>query len=157
MAKVSTKNYQPRRGQAAIRRRLRLHNENESVSHPPIEFKVETEKLCSKPRMTRCDVWKKRPVVERWFAYKDLVALTYRRSGGKTYFHPVSMKFEFFLSGNRRTDLDNLIKAVIDALVGLAFPDDSVKYIRRYDSASVTIKEKGQTEAVWITIKEIGG
>jgi Holliday junction resolvase RusA-like endonuclease len=105
--------------------------------------------------MTRCDKWKKRPVIERWLAYKDLVALSYRQAGGKTYMEPVQIFYEFFLADNRRIDSDNLVKGINDALLGLAFPDDCVFYIRR-GTFGVNFIPKGNQEHADITIEPLG-
>jgi Holliday junction resolvase RusA-like endonuclease len=151
-------NFRTRR-KARINRSLELHQECKQIGPtPPITIDIRTEHLCPKPRMTRSDKWKKRPCVERWMAYKDLVAMTYRRAGGRTYFSPVSIGFEFTLLNRRKIDLDNLIKGVIDALTGLAWPDDSVSHIRSYDYARVIFKEYGPfcgSESAVVMIREL--
>jgi len=105
--------------------------------------------------MTRSDVWKKRPIVERWLAYKDLIAMSYRSQGGVTFFNPVSVGYIFYLKDNRRIDLDNLIKGINDALNRLAWPDDDVKHIRQYDYARAVIDTSLEEERVKITIKPL--
>jgi len=102
--------------------------------------------------MTRRDIWKKRPIVERWYAYKDLIAISYRQAGGKTFMGPVNIDYQFYLSNKRRIDSDNLIKGINDALIGLAFPDDKVAYIRG-GSFEITFIPKGLSEEALITIK----
>lgn len=142
-------NYRTRR-KARIAGCMELHQTGELEK--PITFTVVAERLRAKPRMTKGDRWRKRPIIERWFAFKDLVALSYRHSGGHTFFNPVTVDYEFFLSNFRRIDADNLIKGINDALVGLAFPDDCVKYIKG-GTFHITFLPKDSMEKAVITIK----
>ena len=85
----------------------------------------------AKPRMTRSDTWKHRPVVDKYFRFKDtLVALTQL----KNFKLADSYKVEFLIampkswsiskkqssSGlphKQKPDLDNLLKALNDCLI----------------------------------------
>lgn len=83
-----------------------------------------------KPRMTRSDKWKKRPIVERYFAYCNLLKMIDNLSGGKltliTNSGRVGMKFGLSVPKSRKEvegdphkvtpDLDNFCKAVLDAI-----------------------------------------
>lgn len=90
-----------------------------------------------KPRMTRSDKWKKpmRPNVSRYFAFKDecrLKNVEVPESGARVIFYmpmPKSWskkkKTEYVLTPHRQVpDVDNLCKALLDALFG----DDSHVY-----------------------------
>ena len=87
---------------------------------------------CPKPRMTRADVWKKRPAVIRYRAFADAV-----RAAGVSI-HPFGSHVTFHIQmpdswseskksafdghpHTQRPDIDNLLKALFDAL----FDDDS--------------------------------
>jgi len=94
-----------------------------------IEFIVKGS-LVPKPRMTQRDKWAKRPIVERWFVYKDLVAMSYRRAGGGMFVRPVGIEYDFFILSRKKMDLDNLVKGINDALNGLAWLDDNIKWVR---------------------------
>lgn len=86
-----------------------------------------------KPRMTQRDKWKRRPVVLRYFAFKDQVrdsGLTIPTSGCQVLFiMPMAKSWskqkKLIMEGQaheQKPDLDNLLKALGDAL----FDDDSV-------------------------------
>jgi Holliday junction resolvase RusA-like endonuclease len=79
--------------------------------------------------------------------------MNYRSQGGITYFQPVAITYDFWLKDNRKIDLDNLIKGVNDALNGLAWPDDSVKYIRYYEGARIVIDTSRVREQAIIRIR----
>lgn len=84
-----------------------------------------------KPRMTRRDVWKKRPVVERYYRFKDAV----RAMAAKDKFElPEEYEIIFYVEmpkswsekkkkeydgkpHQQKPDLDNYVKAFQDALV----------------------------------------
>jgi len=84
-----------------------------------------------KPRMTRRDRWKKRPCVERYFAFRDLVALHgvhLPEYGAKIVFGlpmPASWpkKKRLSLASQphlQKPDVDNLLKGLMDAV----YPDE---------------------------------
>lgn len=64
--------------------------------------------------------------------WKERVALGWRFTHGENAllagFEWYSVRIE--IHGPRRGDLDNYAKSVLDALVGVAFPDDSVTHLR---------------------------
>ena len=93
-------------------------------------FPFQQEKLMAKPRMTRADRWKKRPVIQRYWAYKDRL-----KAIAKEIDYTVGdvLEIEFIIQipksySNKKTaalagephqikpDLDNLVKAFIDCL-----------------------------------------
>ena len=131
-----------------------LHSKSPEKPQTTI-FQVIADRLRSKPRMTRSDKWKKRPVIVKWYAWKDLVALSYRRTKGRSYVCPVAMSYEFYLKDKRRIDLDNLIKGINDALLGLAFADDDVKHIKKIDCAEAFIFPSLEEEKAIITIRPL--
>ena len=85
-----------------------------------------------KPRMTRRDTWQKRPIVERYWAYKDELVLRFRLLGLSTLpGHIKSLRFIMQMpkswsekkkgsmdeSKHEQTpDLDNCLKGVQDCL-----------------------------------------
>lgn len=86
----------------------------------------------SKPRMTQRDVWKKRPAINKYYAFKDLLKLQANKFGLKTL--PGSIESLIFVIPMSKSwseikkikydetphlykpDLDNLLKAVQDCL-----------------------------------------
>lgn len=124
---------------------------------PEMIFTITMEKLCPKPRMTRRDKWAKRPCVVKWHDFKDKVAIAYRERRGRMYCVPIAVAFRFTVSNKRRMDLDNLIKGFLDALLGVAFSDDNINIIRRYDYAEVTTVPVGEFESATITIRPLAG
>lgn len=83
-----------------------------------------------KPRMTSRDRWKKRPVVERYHAFKDTLALQMqgfemRKSGLHLYFlipMPPSWSKKkrrdyHYFPHQQTPDIDNLVKAFLDAVM----------------------------------------
>jgi len=83
-----------------------------------------------KPRMTIADKWKKRPVVNRYFAFKDAINLICKK---KKFKLGNSYKVEFLIAmpkswtkekknsshglpHKQKPDLDNLVKALNDCL-----------------------------------------
>lgn len=54
--------------------------------------------------------------------YEKLIGLSYRANGGKAHSGPVSVELVFYVS--RMSDIDNLVKAVLDGLNGVAWVDD---------------------------------
>lgn len=87
-------------------------------------------KPMAKPRMTRSDKWKKRPCVVRYRAFCDEIRLQAKQKG---FTYPDSMAIEFRVEmpkswskkkketyngtpHHTRPDVDNLCKAVLDAL-----------------------------------------
>lgn len=84
-----------------------------------------------KPRMTVADKWKHRPVVDRYFAFKDAIRLVCKK---KKFKLGSSYKVEFLIMmpkswskkkkeelfgkpHTKKPDLDNLIKALNDCLL----------------------------------------
>ena len=130
---------------------------SQSREKQTLEFTIEAQKIMTKPRMTRRDRWKKRPVVERWNAWKDLVWVAYKNAGGRMYHHPVAIYYGFYLSNKRKIDLDNLIKGINDSLIGIAYNDDSAKIVRRYDGAYVLYIPKNCIETARIKIRPLLG
>lgn len=79
------------------------------------------------PRQTRADVWKKRPVILRYRAYRDFLRLHIKEVP-----QTVSLKFTLSMPDSwthkkrglmvgmphqQKPDIDNLIKGVLDALL----------------------------------------
>lgn len=93
----------------------------------------------AKPRMTRSDVWRKRPAVLQYRAYCDELRLHAKRHS--LMLPPAGLRMVFHLPmppswskakrarmcdqpHQTKPDLDNLVKAVLDAML----PDDSGVY-----------------------------
>lgn len=94
-----------------------------------------------KPRMTRADSWKKRPVVVRYWAYKDSIREQqedFRFPHGNaqvTFYMPIpkswsaKKKSELLNKPHqmkKRCDIDNLLKALWDALIWDGDDDDGM-------------------------------
>jgi hypothetical protein len=88
-----------------------------------------------KPRMVKSDSWKKRPVVERYWAFKDRCRAHGMRIGVYGYHITFvvqmpkswSMKKKMEMAGEPhqvRADVDNMLKAVLDA----CYSEDSVVF-----------------------------
>ena len=91
-----------------------------------------------KPRLVRSDIWSGRPAVARWYTYKDELVSQARK---KRYEVPDELMIMFYLPmtdswsekkkkahknkpHQQKPDIDNLLKAFLDALV----EDDSKIY-----------------------------
>jgi len=57
--------------------------------------------------------------------WEDVVAWTYKESGGPWLSGPLSISYKFYLASEKKKDHDNLEKAITDALNGVAYEDDS--------------------------------
>lgn len=88
-----------------------------------------------KPRMVKSDSWKRRPVVERYWAFKDQCRAHGVRLGvygyHVTFIMPMpkswSMKRKMEMNGEphqQKPDSDNMLKAIMDAV----YSDDSVVF-----------------------------
>lgn len=79
--------------------------------------------------------------------YEQLIGWRYREEGGPLFSGPVALCMEFSMPDRRRVDLDNLAKAILDGLNGIAYEDDAQVYhidaIRRVD---------GQCPGVQVTV-----
>lgn len=92
-----------------------------------IELKIDP---VAKPRMTRSDTWKHRPVVDRYFAFKDHLV---RLCKLQKFTLPDKYKIEFLIAmpdswskskregmigkaHQQKPDLDNLVKSINDCL-----------------------------------------
>jgi len=94
----------------------------------------------AKPRMTRSDAWKKRPVVMKYWAFKDNINVQAKKQKfelGKayrvTFYIPMpksmSIKNKKLYDGKPhllRPDLDNMLKSLNDTLMD---EDSSVHYV----------------------------
>lgn len=84
----------------------------------------------AKPRMTRSDKWAHRPVVDRYFAFKDALVLLCKK---QKYFLPDKYGVRFYIAmpeswsawrkidmkgkpHQQKPDLDNLLKSINDCL-----------------------------------------
>ena len=94
-----------------------------------------------KPRMTRADRWKKRPIVEKYWAYKDAIReeqgpFRFPHSGASVVFYmPIpkswskKKKAAALDSPHQKVkscDIDNLLKALWDALIWDEGDDDGM-------------------------------
>lgn len=108
----------------------------------------------SAPRMTRRDKWAKRPCVVKYFAWRDLARLSARRLPDPELVEHIEVSALFPLPRRPRAgqvnggphrqkpDVDNILKAVLDALFGQdqAIPSAKItKSYNRYPGTVVTI------------------
>ena len=84
-----------------------------------------------KPRMTVADKWKHRPIVDRYFAFKDAISLICKKAKfklGSSYkvefliampksWSKSKKNSNFGLPHKQKPDLDNLVKALNDCLL----------------------------------------
>ena len=77
-------------------------------------------------RMTRRGKWVKRQA-QKYLAFKEQVGWEARKHfKGEPWQGPVGIELRFYLKVNRsRGDGDNLFKAILDGMNGIAFEDDS--------------------------------
>jgi Holliday junction resolvase RusA-like endonuclease len=105
------------------------------------EYRIDIDPIPA-PRMTQRDIWKKRPVVVKYHAYRDAIRYKLLSQGMKKL--PSAMGFTFhmpmpkswtkkrkeYMNGRlheQKPDLDNLIKAVKDGFTyGTPFDDSHV-------------------------------
>ena len=114
---------------------LRLYMENgENQYRWAMHIEIDTNHIRPKPRMVQSDRYKKRRVCVVYNKWKDEIVSAYNKvSNKKIYVCPVALSFEFLLKNQRKVDLDNLVKGVIDSLTGYAWIDDSIKWIPKFD------------------------
>ena len=94
----------------------------------------------AKPRMTKADKWKKRPVVEKYWRFKDAISKEAKKQVfklGRAYSVTFTIELPKSMSLKQkklrigqphmlRPDLDNLLKALNDCLMD---EDSSIHYI----------------------------
>lgn len=113
-----------------------------------IELKIDPQ---AKPRMTHSDIWKHRPVVDKYYSFKDHLKMLCKL---QHFDLPDKFKVEFFIAmpdswslkkrklmegkpHQQKPDLDNLLKAICDCLL----TNDAVVY---HIEASKTWWEEGK-------------
>lgn len=106
-----------------------------------------------KPRMTQRDKWKKRPIVEKYYAFKDacrVAGITIPESGSHiTFFIEMprswSQKKRIEMQGQAhkaKPDADNLLKAVQDAVMQEDSSIWDIRITKRWDYvAGIHIEE----------------
>jgi crossover junction endodeoxyribonuclease RusA len=66
-------------------------------------------------------------------AWEELIGYVANTAGIELMDGRVGIRLTFHLKGNKRADLDNLVKAVMDGLNGIAYMDDNqVRYIEAH-------------------------
>ena len=76
-------------------------------------------------RMTRRGKWVKR-AAQKYLTFREFVGWEARKHFREPWQGPVGIELRFFLKVNRsRGDGDNLFKAILDGMNGIAFEDDS--------------------------------
>lgn len=91
-----------------------------------------------------------KPQAQRYLAYKESVGWIAKVSGAKIITGPVEVRMIFFFANNKLPDLDNLIKAILDALNGICWIDDR-------QVVEITAKRtKGETEQAVVIVQEAG-
>lgn len=113
-----------------------------------------------KPRMTRRDKWlfPRRACVDRYLAWKDTVmlaaALTARKYEGLPHAGPVMLDINFYFEPEgkesvlhvAKPDLDNLVKAVMEALTGVIYEDD--RQVAVLGATKIKLSEKESEKKV---------
>jgi len=110
-----------------------------------------------KPRMTKSDRWKKRPVVTKYWAMKDKL-VEQARDGGYELPDTLHIRIEIGVSKSwskkkkaarigkphqNKPDLDNILKGIQDCLA----KDD--QYIHTYESVKKVWCEEGQDKIIF--------
>ena len=132
-------------GRVDLQRHPKVKSINKKTLEKPTNFidsssiSFEYEWLKTKPRMSSSDRYKPRPVVEKYFSYCNSIKREYKKSKGLYYVQPILLAWTFFIRGRMNRDISNLIKGIEDALNGLAYPDDNLKYIKGYNHVRVNI------------------
>lgn len=92
----------------------------------------------SHPRMTRQEARPPYPKkVLRWFGWQQSVREAFVTANTRELqFRRCSVAMTFVVKPSARNDLDNLVKAVLDALTGYAWTDDRIKIVPVIDSAA---------------------
>ena len=102
-----------------------------------IEIKVEGDP-CPATRQTKRERWSPKPATLRYREYRDRIALSVRAVLVSNHIKtplpsPVELSFRFAVKGHPALDLDNLIKAVKDALVKEGvISNDTIRDVPRY-------------------------
>lgn len=92
-----------------------------------VAFTVQGQPM-PKPRMTRQDTWKQRPCVQRYRCYSDGMRAQ-MMSKPRVIFQKARLHVNFWIKGEPRMDIDNLLKSVVEALHPWLIPDDCVKHL----------------------------
>lgn len=116
-----------------------------------------TEKLCAKPRMTQSAKWKYKtdPRLQEYFGYVNELKWKYKGARGKLYVQPVAIGCIFYFNKGQRRDLDNILKGIKDALKGLAWINDNLKWIRGYDYMKCYFIDEDQPEKFELRIRPL--
>jgi crossover junction endodeoxyribonuclease RusA len=115
---------------------------------PEVRFRVEG-RPCAYVRMTRGTKWGAR--AQRYLAYRAELGYRAKEAGASPCTGPVRIHIQAYVK--RRTfDLDNLVKAVLDGLNGVAFVDDKQVYIIQ---AAIAITPSD--EALYVTVNAAKG
>lgn len=91
-----------------------------------------------KPRMSQRDKWEKRTVVENYRAWCDRIR-AYMWQAMVKRMEKLQVSCTFFVAGHPHQDLDNLLKSILDAMNGYAFPDDNIAVIPRYGAMEAVL------------------
>ncbi len=96
-----------------------------------------------KPRMTRRDQAKfvrimgMRPCVQSYYNFVSSIQVAYLKTKSKQ-FSVVSMGLELFIAGSlNKRDISNIQKGIEDALIGYAYKNDTMQYLREYEYIKV--------------------
>ena len=81
--------------------------------------------------------------------WENTVGWWWKSKQGPRFDGPIAVKLDFYYPTARRVDLDNLAKAALDGLQGVAFEDDA-QIVRMEASKRVERELPG----VWVTIEE---
>ena len=82
-------------------------------------------------------------------AWEAIVGWEYKRKRGPLFTGPIAVTLDFYYPTARWVDVDNLAKAVLDGLQGVAFENDS-QIVRLTTSKRID----RQLPGVWVRIEE---
>lgn len=115
-----------------------------------------------KPRMTRRDIWDRRPCILKYREWQNKVLAAAISAGGASKLEgPLRFSAGFFLKGHPNMDLDNLCKGILDSLIPhrgavlWTIPDDSIKIIPQYGPIFAAVGVPQEEERAEITLEEI--
>jgi Holliday junction resolvase RusA-like endonuclease len=95
----------------------------------------------ARPRVTRGHTY----TPQRTKTWEAAVGWAYLNSGANGDFDgDVAVRMRFYRQTRHRVDLDNLVKAVLDGLNGVAYPDDDC--VKRLDAALDYDRERPRVE-----------
>lgn len=84
------------------------------ATHTKMKFFIENCNPLPKPRMTGKDFWKKS--AKAYWSYLDILVLNIKKARQKTTTKECELRVWFYRQGNKRADIDNLCKSILEAV-----------------------------------------